>query len=123
MAEIKLTLYGRPTTKKNSQRIIMVSGKPRIIQSKQYVIYEKDCLKQISGKHKIKIAKPCNVCVRYYMPTKHRVDLVNLLEATCDILVKAGVLKDDESKIVVGHDGSRVLHDKDNPRAEVEITW
>lgn len=119
---IRFTLYGRPTTKKNSQRIIMVNGKPRIIQSKQYAKYEKDCLRQISGRYKEELDRPCNVCVRYYMPTKHRVDLVNLLEATCDILVKAGVLKDDESKIVIGHDGSRVLHDKENPRAEVEIT-
>jgi hypothetical protein len=55
------------------------------------------------------------------MPTKHRVDLVNLLEATCDILVKANVLEDDNSNIIISHDGSRVLYDKDNPRVEIEI--
>lgn len=55
------------------------------------------------------------------MPTKHRVDLVNLLEATCDVLVKADVLEDDNSKIVASHDGSRVLYDKANPRAEIYI--
>lgn len=56
------------------------------------------------------------------MPTKRRVDLVNLLEATCDILVHYGVLADDNSSIVAGHDGSRVLHDKERPRVEVTIT-
>ena len=55
------------------------------------------------------------------MPTKHRVDLVNLLEATCDILVKVNVLEDDNSNIIISHDGSRVLYDKDNPRVEIEI--
>ena len=53
------------------------------------------------------------------MPTRHRVDLVNLLEATCDILVAGHVIADDNSKIIVSHDGSRVLYDKVNPRAEI----
>ena len=56
------------------------------------------------------------------MPTRHRVDLTNLLNATNDILVKAGVLEDDNCKIVVSHDGSRVFYDKENPRVEIEIT-
>lgn len=63
-----------------------------------------------------------NIRCLYYMPDRRWVDLVNLLEATCDILVKAGVLADDRSSIVVGHDGSRVLLDRQRPRAEIEIT-
>ena len=56
------------------------------------------------------------------MPDRRRVDLVNLLEATCDILVKAGVLDDDRATIVAGHDGSRVKYSKECPRTEIEIT-
>lgn len=56
------------------------------------------------------------------MPTRHRVDLTNLLEATDDLLVHWGVLQDDNSRIVASHDGSRVLYDHDNPRAEIYIT-
>lgn len=58
----------------------------------------------------------------YYMPTRHRVDLVNLLQATCDILVKAGIIEDDSSKVIAGHDGSRVLYDKENPRVEITLS-
>lgn len=76
---------------------------------------------QITGAYKKHISIPINMKVLYYMPTRHRVDLVNLLEATCDILVKAGVLEDDNSNIVKSHDGSRVLYDKENPRAEIYI--
>lgn len=76
---------------------------------------------QITGVYKRHINTPINMKVLYYMPTRHRVDLVNLLEATCDILVKAGVLEDDNCRIVVSHDGSRVLYDKENPRAEIYI--
>lgn len=49
------------------------------------------------------------------------VDLANLIEATTDILVKAHVLEDDNSKIVAAHDGSRVEIDRRNPRVEIKI--
>ena len=88
--------------------------------SKAYVDYETDCLWQIK--------RPCgpisarvNVRCVYYMKTARRVDLANLIEATTDILVKAGVLEDDHCRIVAGHDGSRVEYDKGNPRAEIWI--
>ena len=58
----------------------------------------------------------------YYMPTRRKVDLCNLLEATCDMLVHHKVISDDNSGIVCSHDGSRVYYDKENPRTEVEIT-
>ena len=59
-------------------------------------------------------------CV-YYMATRRKVDLANLIEPPCDILVKAKVLADDNSQIVAAHDGSRVELDRKNPRAEIEI--
>ena len=39
-----------------------------------------------------------------------------------DILVAAGILQDDNSSIVMGHDGMRVYYDKENPRTEITIT-
>ena len=48
--------------------------------------------------------------------------MTNLMEATHDILVHCGVLADDNSKIIVSVDGSRVEYDKNNPRTEIEIT-
>ena len=55
------------------------------------------------------------------MPTRRKVDLNNLLEATTDMLVHYKVLEDDNSKIVVSHDGSRVRYDKNIPRTEIFI--
>lgn len=55
------------------------------------------------------------------MPTHRRVDLTNLLEAIDDVLVHTRVLEDDNSNIIVSHDGSRVLYDKEKPRTEVYI--
>ena len=70
----------------------------------------------------IQINYPVNIKALYYMPTKRRVDLCNLHECLCDVLVHYGVVIDDNSNIIVSMDGSRVLYDKNNPRTEVEIT-
>lgn len=74
----------------------------------------------IKGKG-LNINEPVTVRCMYYMPTRRRVDLVNLLEATHDLLVKYEVLADDNCGIIYSVDGSRVLYDKENPRTEVEI--
>lgn len=122
---MKLTIYGNPVTKKNSQRILYKFTKfgrktPFIAPSKAYVDYETDCLRQIKRPHSPISARVKVRCV-YYMKTARRVDLANLIEATTDILVKAHVLEDDNSKIVAAHDGSRVDYDKQNPRVEIWI--
>lgn len=62
-----------------------------------------------------------NVQCVFYMPTRRRCDLVNLLESVCDILVRAGVLADDNCRVVAAHDGSCVRLDRENPRVEIDI--
>ena len=120
---MKLVLYGNPATKKNSMQIFKNSrtGQPFLTQSKRYKDYARDCGRQITGKYKKKIDYPINLKCVYYRKTKHRVDLTNLLAATCDILSDFGVIEDDNCKIVVSHDGSRVKYDKECPRVEIEI--
>lgn len=114
---IELVLPGRPITKKNS----MQKTAHGLIQSKAYRRYESDAIWQIPAAVRIGLDRPCNIKAVYFMPTRSAVDLCNLLSATCDVLVKAGVIADDNSRIVVSHDGSRVLYDKDRPRVEIEI--
>ena len=65
--------------------------------------------------------EPVEVTCRLYRETRHKVDLTNLLSAIDDILVHFGVLEDDNCKIIVSHDGSRVLYDKEHPRTEIHI--
>lgn len=112
-----------PRTKKNSQQILIngKTGKPFIAQNAKYKMYEQDAgwfLKKLPEP----ISDPVNVKCIFYRPDRKRVDLTNLLEAIDDILVKYKILADDTFTILAGHDGSRVLVDKDNPRTEIEIT-
>lgn len=84
--------------------------------------YEKSALNELLPIPPKPIECAVNIKCLYYMQTRRDVDLGNLLAATCDILVDAEIIKDDKSRIVVSHDGSRVLYDKSNPRAEITIT-
>lgn len=116
-----ITILGVPRTKKNSQRLMKRGKRYFPMPSAAYEAYETAALWQLR-RPDAPITEAVNVRCVYYMPTRRRVDLVNLLEATCDILVKGRVLADDNSVIVASHDGSRVLYDKDNPRVEITIT-
>lgn len=118
---LKIVIEVAPRTKKNSQRIVIVKGRPLIMPSTLYKQYEKDC-KPFIPKMDSPIDYPVNVKCVYYMPTRRKVDLNNLLEASTDMLVHYGVLLDDNYTIVESHDGSRVYYDKERPRCEIEIT-
>lgn len=111
-----------PISKKNSQQILTnpKTGRPFIMPSKKYKEYEKDALWFIPKGETIN--KPVNVKCLFYMPTRRKCDLVNMQESILDVMVKAGLLADDNYSIVQSMDGSRVLYDKGNPRTEVYIT-
>ncbi len=91
------------------------------MQSEIYQKYERDYLKVIPPKVKVHIDEPVNIKAIYYRQRKRKVDITNLHSALHDVLVKAGVIVDDNSLIVIGTDGSRVKYDKNNPRTEVYI--
>ncbi|MBQ6753614.1 MAG: RusA family crossover junction endodeoxyribonuclease [Bacteroidales bacterium] len=116
---MKFTIYGNPITKKNHGNIVMVKGHPIMLPSKPYQEYEKKCKEYMPkiGTINYPIILKCN----YFMETKRKCDLVNLLQATCDVLVKYKILEDDNYSIITSFDGSSVDYDKDNPRAEIEI--
>ena len=119
---IKFTVPITPVTKKNHQRILRnrSTGKHFVAPSEQYELYEATALWYIP-KRGVPIDFPVNVKCVFYMPNNRPCDLTNHLESIDDVMVKAGLLKDDNYKILASHDGSRVAVDKNNPRTEVEI--
>ena len=56
-----------------------------------------------------------------YTKTRMVVDDLNLYASLDDLLVRERILKDDNRNIIRCRDGSRVLYDKENPRAEIFI--
>lgn len=124
MAEVKYTVKLPPITKKNSQQILTnrKTGRPFIAPSSQYKRYERDASWFLKPRPPRPINCECNVKCLFYLPTRRKTDLTNLLEAIDDILVTSGILADDNYSIVATHDGSRCLYDKENPRTEITIT-
>ena len=121
---VRIVIPLPPYTKKNSGQVLYKrrpdgSRVPFISPSPQYKAYERDSMWFLRP---IGLTGPVNVEAKFYMETRRRVDLTNLNEALHDILVKGGVLVDDDVSVVVSTDGSRVYYDKENPRTEVTIT-
>lgn len=124
MAEIKYTIKLAPVSKKNSQQILNnpKTGRPFIMPSKKYKEYERDAVWFLKPMPPRPIECRVNIKCLFYLPTRRRTDLTNLLEAVDDLLVHAGIIADDHYGIVEAHDGSRCFVDRDNPRTEITIT-
>ena len=120
---IKFTVKLPPISKKNSQQIFTngKTGKPFIMPSAKYKEYERNAMWFIPRQAQ-PINYPVNIKCLFYVPTKRKCDLTNMLEAIDDTMVKRGLLADDNYTVIEAHDGSRVLYDKENPRTEVYIT-
>ena len=118
--KIEIPLLCRP--KKNSQKIWYnpKTKRPMIIQSDLYNQFEKDC-GYFMPKLDKPIDKPVNLKCTFIVPDRRKRDLTNLLNAIQDILVKYGVLLDDNSNIVVGVDGSRIIYQKGVEKTIVEV--
>lgn len=116
-----ITIPFEARSKKNSQVIAINkrTGRPFVMPSKQFKEFEKKCKDYLPKLH---IDYPVNIKCLFYMGTHRKCDLTNLLEAIDDCMVTAGTIEDDNFTIVAGHDGSRVLYDKENPRIEIWIT-
>lgn len=115
-----------PVTKKNSQDIFInrTTGKPFIAPSKAFKEYQATAgyYLKCQGVRAVDADKyPVNIKAVFYMPTRRRCDLTNLLEALDDVLTHYGIIADDDFTHVAAHDGSRVRYDKENPRTEIVI--
>lgn len=128
---LRYVIRGEPRTKKNHQEIAG-SGKrcptcgkferQWVRQGRAHQAYRNLALPQLVPCPRRPVDQPVHIKCLFYMATRRRVDGLNLEEAVDDLLVEAGILADDNSRIVISHDGSRVLYDKDNPRTEITIS-
>lgn len=131
MKELVYVIKGCPRTKKNSQ---MIAGRGKrcpvchkfekqwIKQGSVHDEYAELAGWQLRPRPVKPIEFPINIKCLFYMDTNRIVDQLNLLACVDDLLVDNGIIKDDNSRIVKAHDGSRVLLDRENPRTEIIIT-
>lgn len=121
--QVKFSILASPRTKKNHSQIVWAKKGnrryPKLIPSKQYLEFEEQAGWYCPDLH---IDFPVNIAVVAYVERRNRIDLPNMLNAIDDILVKYGVVEDDNRNIIYSHDGSRILYDKQVPRVDITIT-
>jgi Holliday junction resolvase RusA-like endonuclease len=119
---VTITIDGSTPPLKNSKRLVWVKGRPRVIPSKRYKVWETAALAILKTSDLVdhKWQYPVTIDFHFYRPSKRRFDYINLAQGPLDVLVAVGILADDDMKHVVpGEWGWSV--DKDNPRVELVI--
>lgn len=63
---IAFTILGEPASKANSREIVVIGGRPSVIKSKKALAYERDALKQIPPRARLRIEGPLRVTLRIW---------------------------------------------------------
>ncbi len=123
MKELNIIIPINPRSKKNSQQIIFNKKTKRamVVQNKNYTQFEKDC-KPFIPKLDKPIDFPINLCCKFYVCDARKRDIANYLEAIQDILVKYGVLADDNYNIVASLNGCSMEINRDYPHCDIIIS-
>lgn len=119
-----------PRTKKNHMTIAGTGARcPKcgkrarqfVRQGAAHSKYAFEAAQYLNPRPKQPIEEQVHIVYHLFMQTRRRVDDLNLYASLDDILVHEKILKDDSIKYIRSRDGSRVLYDKEFPRAEIYI--
>jgi Holliday junction resolvase RusA-like endonuclease len=118
---MKITLYGRIPSKKNSKNIIKRWWRTFIVSSKEYIKWENEQIEYLWDNQTeiLEWLPPYKIEYNFYLPDKRKTDLSNKVESINDMLVKFWCIEDDNCEIL------QELHiyfkwvDKENPRCEI----
>ena len=123
MAQLKIVLSGGIPSKKNNRRWVGRGSRKFLVPSANYEIWHSNQMRELI-KYRIKspIVK-CTMTIDIAFPNNIRADLSNKAESVMDLLVDAGILKDDCHQIVSSLNLKSLGADKENPRAVIIIEY
>ena len=113
-------LEGDVPSKKNSRVITMRGGKVRSFPSKRYKEWEEYAIPKMK-EGKVSFGGPVHIICKFWMGSNRRSDLDNRLASICDALKEAGVIEDDNWKVVKHIEGIAMGVEKNAPRVEIVI--
>lgn len=120
MPEITITLPGTIRIKKNSKRIYRAGKHNVVLPSKAYVSWENEIRPVALEKAVVPpLSCPVEVCATCYVKGQLP-DLSGALESVGDAL--QGIIWADDKQIY-SWDGSRIYHEKKDPRTVVRVRW
>lgn len=117
---MEITIPGQTPSQKNSKQIIP-SKPPRLVDNKIVREWRNKTAKYLQESyHDDMKDKQVIAIYSFYLKDRVRRDIDNMISSCNDALVQAGVLSDDNWKVLrIG--GAEACLDKENPRAEITL--
>lgn len=112
MNEIRITIHGRPASKKNSKQLIHARGRAFFIPSKAYKEFLENALYELMTVRKMfpePITTPVEIEYKFYQKGKLEQDNDNAEGSINDLLQEARIIADDrlikkwKGEIIGGH--------------------
>lgn len=127
---IQFTIKRNTPSKKNNKRVFCRGKYPVVLPSELHEDWHSDALPELiidrqrqkkASLSRFPIEKAYYVILQFYRSTHRIYDVTNAGESIMDLLVDAGVLKDDNFKVTPKVFPIHGDKDKENPRCEVFI--
>jgi Holliday junction resolvase RusA-like endonuclease len=116
-----LSIPGRIPSKKNSKRLGMAGGRPRIFSSHDYEAWHEEMMFRVKKYRPKKPLLSASVAITFFAENRRAFDLTNKAESIMDLLVDAEILADDCWSVVPQVYLRFGAVDAKNPRAEISI--
>ena len=117
---MEIMIPGQTPSQKNSKQIIP-SRPPRLVDNKIVREWRNKTAKYLQENYKNDLKEKQVIAIyTFYLKDRVRRDIDNMISSCNDALVQAGILSDDNWKVLrIG--GAEATLDKDNPRAEIVL--
>jgi Holliday junction resolvase RusA-like endonuclease len=119
---MKFNIEGSIPSKKNCKIMICRGSRPLIISSQKYRDWHTEQAYKIARYRPNKPYNECKIEIRYWLPNKRKSDMDNKSSSILDLLKDMEFIEDDCCTCVQILNQSYKGIDKENPRAEVEIS-
>jgi len=102
---MKITIEGRPASKKNSKRVFCRGNRPIVLPSKAYERFRETALEQIltnspaGGRQRF--TKNVKVRLFFWQKGKLSQDIDNAITSAVEILADAGIIEDDKQVVKI----------------------
>ena len=117
---LTVIIPGQAVSQKNNKQIIP-SRPPRLVDNPIVKKWRNETAKYLAETYKEDLKDKQVIAIySFYLKDRVRRDIDNMISSCNDALVQAGILSDDNWKVLrIG--GAEASLDKDNPRAEITL--
>jgi len=118
---LNIIIKGRIPSKKNSKIMICRGKYPILISNPKFQSWNTEQLWLLKRFKTSQSIEKCDIRITFHAPDKRAADLSNKAESLMDLLVEAGIIKDDNWFVVNSLNLEFGGVDVEDPRAEINI--